>query len=261
MKKEIESAPPGMRNGWFVSDLGFYDLQHTLANSVLTTILVSMALALAVLFAVTHNLLLSLFAILTIASAIFASVGALTLMGWKLNVLESVAVSTAIGLAVDFSLHYSVAYRLASQSNDRKYSVRIALRQMGGPTAMAALTTATAGAFMLPSLVLAYIQVGLFLVVVMFVSWVYATFFLMSLLSVAGPQGTCGKLQVSKFCGTRRSPTPSWGDRPGPQGVGRSESTLSYETASTVHVSCSEAQELDALAQAQSQALGKTASE
>lgn len=41
---------------------------------------------------------------------------------------------------------------------------------MCGPTTMAMLTTLLVGAVMLPSRVLAYLQIGLFLIVIMIVS-------------------------------------------------------------------------------------------
>lgn len=72
--------------------------------------------------------------------------------------LESVAVTTAIGLAVDFSIHYGINYGLLVE-NSRESAVGFTLARMGGPTLMAALTTSAAGFFMLPSSVLAYIQV------------------------------------------------------------------------------------------------------
>nr|CAD7587776.1 unnamed protein product [Timema genevievae] len=131
-KKQMSKAPEGMQHGWFISDLEFYDLQHTLSQDTLVAI-----------------------------------VAILVLLNWKLNVLESIAISVAIGLAVDFSLHYSVHYRICPEGDDREYAVSYAISRMGGPTAMAALTTAAAGAFMLPSSILAYMQIGIFLVVVM----------------------------------------------------------------------------------------------
>lgn len=84
----------------------------------------------------------------------------LVLLGWRLNVLESVAVTTAIGLSVDFSLHYGTIYRQSNDEN-RQAAVVFTLNRMGGPTLMAALTTGAAGIFMLPSSVLPYIQVKL----------------------------------------------------------------------------------------------------
>ncbi|XP_011313149.1 protein dispatched [Fopius arisanus] len=186
MQQQLKSAPPEMKNGWFVSRLEFFELQRTLYEGTLWAMGVSMILALVVLALVTLNLLVSLYAIVAIGAAILVTVAALVILGWRLNVLESVAVSTAIGLAVDFSLHYSVSYR-ACQSEKRVDRVKIAIEQMGGPTLMAAITSGASGALMLPSQVLVYIQIGIFLILVMGVSWAYATFFLCPLLSIIGP--------------------------------------------------------------------------
>ncbi|KAK0169992.1 hypothetical protein PV328_010611 [Microctonus aethiopoides] len=186
MQRQLITAPPGMRSGWFVSHLEFYELQRTLYEGTIWAMGVSMILAFVVLALVTLNLLVSLYAIITIGGAILVTVAGLVLLGWKLNVLESVAVSTAIGLAVDFSLHYSVSYR-ACKSKKNIDRVKAALGQMGGPTLMAAATSGASGALMLPSHVLAYIQIAIFLILIMGISWMYATFFLCPLLAVIGP--------------------------------------------------------------------------
>lgn len=98
---------------------------------------------------------------------------------------------------MDFSLHYSISYRTLD-SDDRIAKVKTALEKMGGPTLMAAITSGAAGALMIPSEVLAYIQLGVFLVLAMGISWIYATFFLCSLLSVAGPKAGFAQFQYPK---------------------------------------------------------------
>lgn len=102
-----------------------------------------------------------------------------------------------IGLAVDFSLHYAVSYR-ACISERKVDKVKTALQQMGGPTLMAAITSGAAGALMLPSHVLAYIQIGIFLLIVMGISWIYATLFLCSMLAVMGPSSHFAQFEYSK---------------------------------------------------------------
>lgn len=194
--EELANAPPGMRNGFFISELDFFDLQDTLSKGTVKALIMAMGVALLVLLLVTLNILVSLYAIITVTLTILSIVGTLVLLGWKLNILESVAVSTAIGLAVDFSLHYGVQYRY-SRENDRKSSTKFAL-QMIGPTVMAAITTGFAGVLMLPSSVLAYTQIGVFLVVAMSISWIFSTFFLMSLLSLCGPQFGFGQFSIGK---------------------------------------------------------------
>ncbi|KAL7286599.1 hypothetical protein TKK_0019098 [Trichogramma kaykai] len=206
MQLQLAKAPPGMANGWFVSYLDFYELQRTLYHGTIWAIVVSMGLAFTVLAFVTLNPLVSLFAMVAVGGSICVTVACLILADWKLNVLESVAVSTAIGLAVDFSLHYSVAYRAAaSTAKTRVARVEAALRQMAGPTLMAGLTTGAAGAMMLPSQVLAYVQIGVFLVTIMSVSWLYATFFLCSLLTFFGPTAQFGQFSFPKALRPRAS--------------------------------------------------------
>lgn len=200
---ELQTAPSGMRNAFFVSELDFFDLQETLSTGTFIAISLAMIVALLVLLLVTLNLLVSLYAVITVTLTIFAIVGTLVLLGWKLNILESVAVSTAIGLAVDFSLHYGVQYRYSKEA-DRTSSTKFALRMIG-PTVMAAITTGVAGLLMLPSNVLAYIQIGVFLIVSMSISWIYSTFFLMSLLSLCGPQFGFGQFSFSSFMTARDS--------------------------------------------------------
>lgn len=192
---ELKNAPPELQGGWFTSYLDFYDLQDTLSHGITTSIYVTMGVSMLLLFIITLDFYISLFAAVTVIFSIVTSVAILVLMEWKLNILESVAITTAVGLAVDFSLHIGVHYRL-SHHKTRKSSVNYTMTRIIGPTAMAALTTGMAGALMLFSNVLPYRQIGIFLVVIMTVSWLFATLFLSSLLRVAGPQ---------KFCWSRSS--------------------------------------------------------
>ncbi|KAF5283571.1 hypothetical protein FQR65_LT13826 [Abscondita terminalis] len=197
--EQMKNAPFTMQRGWFVSEFEFYDLQQVLSEGTQAAIGMSMGLALIVLILSTLNISISFYAVITITCSIFVVMAILVLLGWKLNVLESIAVSTAIGLTVDFSLHYTVHYRLCPNVENRKRSTRYALSNMIGPASMAAITTGAAGAFMMPSIILPYIQIGIFLVTVMSVSWIYATFYLGSLLAIAGPENNFGQFQYSKL--------------------------------------------------------------
>jgi len=195
---ELSTAPDGMHNGWFTSDLKFFNLQDTLSKGTILAICMSMSVALIILLIVTLNIFISVYAIITITFTILTTISILILIGWKLNVLESVAVTTAIGLAVDFSLHYGVQYRLSPDA-DRISATRFALSRMIGPTSMAAITTGVAGGLMLPSKLLAYIQIGVFLIITMTISWLYATFFFTSLLLLFGPEYGFGQFRYPKL--------------------------------------------------------------
>uniref|UniRef100_A0A4W3KDJ9 Protein dispatched homolog 1 n=2 Tax=Callorhinchus milii TaxID=7868 RepID=A0A4W3KDJ9_CALMI len=195
--EELKVAPSGLGSGWFVSNLEFYDLQDSLSEGTLVAMGLSVAVAFTVMLFTTRNLIISLYAITSIAGTIFVTVGSLVLLGWELNVLESVTISVAVGLAVDFAVHYGVAYRLAPEP-DREGKVVFSLSRMGSAIAMAAVTTFVAGAMMMPSTVLAYTQLGTFMMLIMCVSWAFATFFFQCLCRCVGPQGSCGQIPVPK---------------------------------------------------------------
>ncbi|XP_029790807.1 protein dispatched homolog 1 isoform X1 [Suricata suricatta] len=197
ISRELSSAPEGLSNGWFVSNLEFYDLQDSLSDGTLIAMGLSVAVAFSVMLLTTWNVFISLFAIISITGTIFVTVGSLVLLGWELNVLESVTISVAVGLSVDFAVHYGVAYRLAPDA-DREGKVIFSLSRMGSAMAMAALTTFVAGAMMMPSTVLAYTQLGTFMMLIMCVSWAFATFFFQCLCRCLGPQGTCGQIPLPR---------------------------------------------------------------
>ena len=142
-----------------------------------------MIMSFLVLVVSTRNIILSLFAILTVFSVILITIAILVLLGWELNILESVVITLAIGLSVDFTLHYGIMYKLSGQT-DRACSVRSSLASVGSPVTMAAFTTFAAGLCLLPARVLAYIQIGTFIVVLMTISWIFSTFFFLALLEL-----------------------------------------------------------------------------
>lgn len=259
-REQLKNAPKGMRQGWFISELEFYDLQKVLSEGTIRAVGCAIGIAFVVLWLITLNIMISLYAIFSIACSIFTIMAILVLCGWKLNVLESIAISTAMGLAVDYSLHYGISYKLCTDNTNRQACTRQAISNMGGSTAMAALTTGAAGAFMLPSSVLAYIQIGVFLIVVMSVSWLYSTFLFNALLSIAGPERGFGQFSYPFLKGCMTVRTDGGGSdethaEPEPcssrsqvrhKGNVLSETTLS--TTSTVYaIPTSESHELDSL--------------
>ncbi|KAJ7341042.1 hypothetical protein JRQ81_004712 [Phrynocephalus forsythii] len=197
ISNELRTAPEGLSSGWFVSNLEFYDLQDSLSDGTLIAMGLSVAVAFSVMLLTTWNIIISLYAIVSIAGTIFVTVGSLVLLGWELNVLESVTISVAVGLSVDFAVHYGVAYRLAPDP-DREGKVIFSLSRMGSAIAMAALTTFVAGAMMMPSTVLAYTQLGTFMMLIMCISWAFATFFFQCMCRCFGPQGTFGQIPLPK---------------------------------------------------------------
>ncbi len=203
LKEKSKSAPTGMKAGWFTGKgvFMFYDLQQAISHGTYYSIMLSIGVATIVMLFTSLNVLITVYAIFTIVLAIAVTVGSIVLMGWELNILESVTISLAVGLSIDFTIHYGIAFRL-SKEKDQKDRVHESFVHVGPAVAMAALTTFAAGAAMMPCRVVVYIKLGIFLMLVMTISWLYATFFFQSVCYVIGPRGnTC---QIPLPCAKRR---------------------------------------------------------
>lgn len=228
VKEELAHAPKEMKQGWFVSNFHFYDLQSSLAVGTPLALGVSLMVVAVVSFFTTLNFLISVYALLAVGATISVTLASLVLMEWELGVLESVVITVAIGLAVDLTLHYGVAFRL-SPDLGRELRVINSIGRMGSPVAMAAFTTMLAGALMMPSTVLAYRRFGTFLLLLVSLAWLYATFFFQSLLRTIGPHGGFGQFHwpASDCC------TPSSREHVDKTVYALSESTLSTSSTST----------------------------
>lgn len=82
-----KSAPEALKNGWFTSELGFYDLQETLSSGTLIAATIAMISSLIALLLFTMNVLVSLYAVLTVIFTILSTIAILVLLQWKLNIL------------------------------------------------------------------------------------------------------------------------------------------------------------------------------
>jgi len=187
----LQTAPPSLSGGWIISDLEFFALQKGLYKGSISSVGWSLLVGLLVILITTRNILVSLFVSITIASIIFVTIGSLVLLGWELNILESVTVSIAVGLSVDFTAHYAIAYLQATPNNDRVRGVEAVASHVCPAITLAALTTFIAGAGMLPATVLVYTKFGVFLMITMAVSWVYSTYFFLPTLTICGPENDC----------------------------------------------------------------------
>lgn len=201
--EQLSSAPPGMKGVFFNGryDFMFYDLQKAISFSTYYSIILSLCVALVMMFLTSLNFLITLYAIFTIGLVIICTVATIVLMGWDLNILESVAISLAVGLSIDFAIHYGVAYRL-SRAKTSLGRVNESFSRVGSAVAMAALTTFCAGAAMMRSNILAYTKLGIFLMLVMTFSWIYSTFLFQSICRIIGPRGDF--CQISWDCFLRR---------------------------------------------------------
>ena len=76
-----------------------------------TSLIFSMLFALVVLLLTSGNVLITLYAMLTITFIIADTVAIFVLCGWELNILETIIIIMSVGLSVDFSKTISLLKR------------------------------------------------------------------------------------------------------------------------------------------------------
>lgn len=178
------TAPPSLKSGWFISsNLELLALQTELEQSTSMSIIIEVLFATIALMISTRDLVLTIAGSLTIATIIIVTVASLILLKWTLGIAESIMISLTIGLSIDFALHYSVAYNESKRAGSNSAIIHWILDQVGGPIALATVTTSSAGFVIIWSEILAYQELGLFLVLIALVSWSTSTFFLLPMLS------------------------------------------------------------------------------
>lgn len=178
------TAPRGLRSGWFVSsNLDLLALQEELAQSTSFSILLEVLFAMLALMIGTRDVVLTLVGSLTIVAIITSSVAALILFRWTLGVAESILVSLTIGLSIDFALHYSVAFSERRRKASIEGIIHAILDEVGSPIALATITTSLAGFVIIWSDILAYQELGVFLMLIALISWASSTFFLLPMLA------------------------------------------------------------------------------
>lgn len=181
------TAPQSLRSGWFVSsNLELLALQTELEQSTTSSILLEVVFAMMALMVGTCDLVLTIAGTLTIGTIIIVTVAALIILRWTLGVAESILISLTIGLSIDFALHYTVAYSESRKMGASDGIIMRILNEVGSPIALATLTTSLAGFVIVWSDILAYQELGVFLMLIALISWMTSTFFLLPMLSTIG---------------------------------------------------------------------------
>jgi len=227
-----------VKHGWFVSpQFLFYDLMREVIRGTYTSLIFSMLFALVVLLLTSGNVLITIYAMLTITFIIADTVAIFVLCGWELNILETIIIIMSVGLSVDFTVHYGVAYIKADwkknetdlrektfqngnssnltrpqttferfrqwhqHGNSQRFlRIKNSLVRVGSAVFIAGFTSFLAGVSMAPSKLTSFSQMGFFLMLIMFISWLFATWFFLPLLSFIGPIDRFGDIPFGKLC-------------------------------------------------------------
>lgn len=160
-------------------------LEQTLLEAAIIGIGASLALGFVIIVVLTQDVLLSLMAITSIGGVVASLIGAVVWLGWTLSLIESVSLTILVGLSVDYSIHLSHAFQ-ESKALTRELKVRDALLTMGSSVLSAAVTTMLSASVLLATYIIFFYKFGLFVLLTVLYSSLWAFCFFMALCAVTG---------------------------------------------------------------------------
>jgi len=216
-------APDGGKFIMVSKDWTNMQLELEILDSTLTAFSISIGISLMSILFFTGNVLIAMWSVFATLMTILTLIGIITcIFQWEFGAVQVVGLTTFVGLSVDYTLHLAHAYNHANASKDlenkRMGKLQSAFIEIGAAILGGAATTAGSTAFLFPTWIYLFHQLGVMLCCNTLIALLYSFLFLAPLLLIAGPVGNCGNLFRPLECLLAKRSTqqdsPSYGDRP-----------------------------------------------
>jgi len=197
------AKPPSAHHVIQVSDVWvWYATNEAILQGMLTGLAIAFPVAFCTLIFATQNVVIALYAIVTIAAIVGSVLGAAERQGWALGIAESVSAVIVVGFSVDYTIHLGHMYDHAGHEGfaSRTERARFAILKMGSTVFAGAITTAGSGAFMFPCQLVFFNKMAFLICLTILFSLLYSLCFFMPLLYIAGPSGNCGHISTLAPC-------------------------------------------------------------
>merc|ERR1712224_1114431 len=143
-------------------------------------------LAFVVVLLATQQILVAFASVLTILGVLASVLGSMVALGWELGTIESICLTILAGFSVDYVVHLAHAYVHAEKS-ERSDKVRSALDEIGVSVLGGMLTSASAAVALMLCQLQFFYKFGVFLMLTVSISWIWANIAFMATMSVCGP--------------------------------------------------------------------------
>jgi len=145
-----------------------------LQSGFLKATVLSLTLAFIIMLASTRHFLLALFALFSVFSIVLSMVALMKLLGYKLGVLESLALSILVGISIDYTLHLAIAYVGTPEKLSVEERMSRACKHSGISIISGAITTSLSGFVLIFSTTAFFTTFGLFILATALLSIVSA---------------------------------------------------------------------------------------
>eukprot|EP01009_Symbiontida_sp_KSa7_P008125 NODE_53_length_1819_cov_930.328814_g44_i0.p1 GENE.NODE_53_length_1819_cov_930.328814_g44_i0~~NODE_53_length_1819_cov_930.328814_g44_i0.p1 ORF type:complete len:528 (+),score=95.91 NODE_53_length_1819_cov_930.328814_g44_i0:32-1585(+) len=159
----------------------------------------SLALAFAVLTFSTGNVVVALYSVISISGVVLCVFSFMVAIGWKLDIMEAICLTILVGMSVDYVVHYANAYT-ANDYPLRKDRTRFALFSMGISVSSGAVSTLCSSFVLFFCKISFFWKFGTFMFINIFLSYLWANGFFITLCMILGPEYVQGKLSACIQC-------------------------------------------------------------
>ena len=210
VKKTKADMPIGLKT--LFQEAGYYGwvwmvTQRQLVTSMMTGMAICFPIALGVLLVATGNVLVSLYATVSIGCIVCCVLGfTRSFMNWDLGIAESIAGIIVIGFSVDYVVHLAHMFmegRDQGGFDDRESRVRFAATKMGGTVVGGAVTTAGSGAVMWFCQMTFFTKMAVLITMTILFSILFSLFFFLPALVIMGPNGAFANIPGIASSGSR----------------------------------------------------------
>eukprot|EP01083_Nonionella_stella_P069779 186219_1 len=171
-----------------------FAVKRAFISSAIQGVLIAMPLAFVILLISTRNWIISVFAVFDIIGIMLCELGLMAVLDWEFGISEAISTVMIIGFSVDYVVHLANAYLEAHDANTRAERLRFALLTMGISVVSGAITTFSAGFFLIFPVIVFFSKMGVLMMSTIAFSILFAMFFFTSLLAQFGPEYDTGKL-------------------------------------------------------------------
>ena len=155
---------------------------------------ISGVLAFLILLIATKNILISIYAIKSVAFVVLCVVAVMVLKGWQLGVSECIAMVIIIGFSVDYVVHLAAHY-VHTPTQTRYHRATDSISAMGVSILSGGITTLGSGIFLSGGKIIFFQKFALMIVVTVLFSLTYALVYFLAFMHLLGPERKQGDIK------------------------------------------------------------------
>merc|ERR1712193_315210 len=182
-------APKSANGAFHVAANSMWVWMHTqtvFVSSAVTGMVTGTILAFVVVLLATQQIVVAFASMLTILGVLASVLGAMVALGWELGTIESICLTILAGFSVDYVVHLAHAF-VHAEKKERSDKVRSAFDEIGVSVLAGMLTSASAAVALMICQLQFFYKFGVFLMLTVSVSWIWANVGFMGSMALFGP--------------------------------------------------------------------------